>query len=169
MDQCCFMLVKADKHSSYGSLRGLLILHLDDVLVAGSPTDEVFQDAVKSQRQHFNFGKWDVLTSTHSLKYCGGTILQNQYGIEVSYAEYMKRICPLTLEKGRKDDQPITEHEKSKARGLIGALQWPATQCLPMLAASMSIQAGELAGAKIKELNELNKTLRLEKPMQMSI
>ena len=103
------------------------------------------------------------MTPTHSLKYCGGTIVQNEHGIEVSYAEYMKRISPVTIQKGRKDDQPITEHEKSKARGLIGALQWPATQGLPMLAASMSIQAGELAGAKIKELTELNKTLRFGK------
>ena len=84
--------------------------------------------------------------------------------MEVSYAEYMKCICPVTIKKGRKDDQPITEHDKSKARGLIGALQWPATQSLPLLAPTMSIQAGELSNAKIKELTELNKTLRLESP-----
>ena len=88
-------------------------------------------------------GRFDLNTF---LEDCGGTILQNQHCIEGSYAEYMKCIYPLTVQKGRKDDQPIIEHEKSKARGLIGALQ-----------------AGELAGAKIKELNELNKTLRFGK------
>ena len=39
MDQCCFMLVANDKHSSHGSLRGMMILHVDDVLVTGCPTD----------------------------------------------------------------------------------------------------------------------------------
>ncbi len=75
--------------------------------------------------------------------------------IEVSYEDYIKKICPMTVAKGRDAKQLVNEQEKSKARGLIGALQWPATQAFPGLAASVSIQAGELAGG--------DKTLRFAK------
>ena len=69
----------------------------------------------------------------------------------------------MTVAKGRDLSQNINEQEKSKARGLIGARQWPATQGFPGLAASVSIQAGELAGGDGNSLAELNKTLRFAK------
>ena len=57
----------------------------------------------------------------------------------------------------------MTPQEVSAARGLIGALQWPATQGMPILCASMSIQAGEVPKGKVLHLRELNKTLRFAK------
>ena len=163
LDQCCFLLTITDKANPNGLLIAMLILHVDDILVTGSATNPTFQAALEDLRKAFNFGKWDTLSKKQQLKYCGGTILMNDYGIEVSYADYMKKVCPMTVTKGRREDQEITEQEKSKARGLIGALQWPTTQGMPMLAASMSIQAGELSGAKVRLLLELNKTLRFGK------
>lgn len=163
LDQCCFLLTTKDKANPGGVLTGMLILHVDDSLVSGSATNPVFKSALEDLRKAFDFGKWDTLTKKQHLKYCGCTILMNDHGLEVSYANYMKRVCPMTIAKGRRDDQEITEQEKSKARGLIGALQWPTTQGMPMLAASMSIQAGELSGAKVRLLLELNKTLHFGK------
>lgn len=122
-----------------------------------------FNENIKKLKQAFDFGKWEVLSKEQSLKYCGGTISLHDHGIEMSYAEYMHKICPMTIQKTRKDTDEITTFERSKARGLIGALQWPATQGLPMLSASMSLQAGELAGGTVRELKELNKTLRFGK------
>ena len=48
-------------------------------------------------------------------------------------------------------------------RALIGALQWPSTQGLPMLAASTSLQAGCLKDGTVQDLLDLNKTLRFGK------
>ena len=69
----------------------------------------------------------------------------------------------MTLRKGRNPEEPLSDQERSKARGLIGALQWPAGQGMPALAASVSVQAGDLAGGDGKVLQELNKTLRFAK------
>ena len=46
---------------------------------------------------------------------------------------------------------------------MIGALQWPAGQGMPALAASVSVQAGMLATGTVSLLHELNKTLRFAK------
>ena len=62
--------------------------------------------------------------------------------------------------ENRKDKDPISAQELSAARGLVGALQWPATQGVPILCASMSMQAGEIPKGTIKGLKEFNKSLR---------
>lgn len=159
IDQCCFMKKASKGHQ----LLGLLILHVDDMLVAGNYQESEFQDVLKYLKADFDFGKWDELGPQQPLKYCGGTILQTEKGIEVSYEEYIKKICPMNIGKHRKDEDDITPAELSAARGLIGALQWPATQGMPILCASMSIQAGEIPKGQVRHLKELNKTLRFAK------
>lgn len=162
MDKCCYLLNKMNVKKEL-QCAGMLILHVDDILVSGDQSD-FYKKALQQLRATFDFGKWDVLSKNSPIKYCGGVVMMREDGkIEVSYEEYIKKICPMTVAKGRDLSQSINEQEKSKARGLIGALQWPATQGFPGLAASVSIQAGELAGGDGNSLAELNKTLRFAK------
>ena len=162
LDKCCYLLNKMNDKKELQCV-GMLILHVGDILVSGDRSD-FYKQALKQLRATFDFGKWDELSKNSPIKYCGGVVMMREDGkIEVSYEEYIKKICPMTLAKGRDLSQKINEQEKSKARGLIGALQWPATQGFPGLAASVSIQAGELAGGDGNSLTELNKTLRFAK------
>ena len=162
MDKCCYLLNKMNVKKEL-QCAGMLILHVDDILVSGDQSD-FYKKALQQLRATFDFGKWDVLSKNSPIKYCGGVVMMREDGkIEVSYEEYIKKICPMTVANGRDLSQSINEQEKSKARGLIGALQWPATQGFPGLAASVSIQAGELAGGDGNSLTELNKTLRFAK------
>ena len=162
MDKCCYLLNKKNENAELQCI-GILILHVDDILVAGDES-QIYKKAVQQLRANFDFGKWDVLTKKTPIKYCGGVIVMRDDGkIEVSYEEYIKKICPMTIAKGRDVKAAVNEQERSKARGLVGALQWPATQGFPGLAASVSIQAGELAGGDGSVLQELNKTLRFAK------
>ena len=165
IDSCCFMLQDPeDEKKKPGQLAGLIIVHVDDFLVSGSQSNPTFKKAMDDLQKDFAFGKWDQLTPKQPLKYCGGIILMNSnHDIEVSYAEYLKKICPMTIAKGRKDTDEVTAAEISAARGLIGAMQWPATQGVPHLCASMSIQAGEVPKGTVHNLKELNKSLRFAK------
>ena len=153
MDKCCYLLNKINVKKEL-QCAGMLILHVDDILVSGDQSD-FYKKALQQLRATFDFGKWDVLSKNSPIKYCGGVVMMREDGkIEVSYKEYIKKICPITVAKGRDHSQSINEQEKSKARVLIGALQWPATQGFPGLAASVSIQAGELAGGDGNSLAE---------------
>ena len=162
IDQCCYMLLDGSTNEEK-YMCGMLILHVDDILLGGEPENERFKGAIKKLRSHFNFGKWDQLSESSPIKYCGGTIIRGKEGLEMSFEEYMKKVCPLTIQKSRKSEEKIQAGEMSKARGLVGALQWPSTQGMPALAASVSIQAGELAGGDVQTLHDLNKTLRFAK------
>ena len=74
----------------------------------------------------------------------------------------LRGVCEEDLPNEHGED-PVSAQELSAARGLIGALQWPATQGMPILCASMSIQAGEIPKGTVKDLKELNKSLRFAK------
>ena len=164
IDQCCYLLSeKEGKATEKRKLIALIILHVDDLLITGEKSNRLFQQAMTELKKKFNFGKWDELTKKTPVKYCGGTIIQTDEAIELSYEEYMSKVCPMTIQKTRKPTDAITAGEMSKARGLIGALQWPATQGMPALSASVSIQAGELSGGNVEALQGLNKTLRFGK------
>ena len=119
-------------------------------------------EAIGHLKKDFNFGKWERLTKDQPLKYCGGQIYQTKFGVEVSYAEYMK-LCPVTVNRGRKPEDEMSPSETSKYRALIGALQWPSSRGMPTLAASVSLQAGAVPKGTVQDINELNKTLRFGK------
>ena len=122
-----------------------------------------FQAILKKLKNAFDFGKWDVLDEKKPLTYCGGNVYLKNGEIELSYEQYIKKIIPITVPKGRKSESPLTSYEKTKARGLLGAIQWPGAQGVPSLLASASIQASEIAADKGECFANLNKTLRFAK------
>lgn len=94
LDQCCFMLT--DKVDGKETLKGMLVIHVDDILITGDSKNAKYKAAIKNLQQDFNFGNWERLSKEQPIKYCGGQIYLIDYGIEVSYAEYMRKLCPIT-------------------------------------------------------------------------
>ncbi|CAE7647792.1 GIP [Symbiodinium sp. CCMP2592] len=136
-----------------GKLVGALILHVDDLLA-------------------FDFGKWQELQEGKPLVYCGGKLTKTKEGILLDYGDYLKKVLPITVPKKRDVSEKLSPAEISKVRGLIGALQWPASQGVPPLAASVSILASTVNASDGNLVTELNKTLRFaktnSKPLLMS-
>ena len=85
--------------NAQGCLIGMLILHVDVMLAIGPKDNDEFKKASKSLRIDFNFAKWDELSPSQPLKYCGGTTLTINAGIEVCYKEHVKKICPMNIGK----------------------------------------------------------------------
>ena len=95
-------------------------------------------------KQEFEFGKREELNDNKKITYCGGDLRRDGNKILVSYDSYLKKICPITIPKGRDNKEKLTDQEKKKCRGLL-ALQWPGGQGMPAVCASTSLLAGELA------------------------
>ncbi|CAE7354048.1 GIP [Symbiodinium microadriaticum] len=158
LDQCLFL-----RYDQGGKLVGALILHVDDLLVGGDPQSPEFQKALVELKKAFDFGKWQELQEGQPLVYCGGKLSLTEDGILLDYSDYLKKVLPITVPKKRNPTEKLSPAEVSKVRGLIGALQWPASQGVPPLAASVSILASMTTQGDGTLITELNKTLRFAK------
>ena len=90
--------------------------------------------------------------------------------ITLSLKDYIHRLKPATLEKTRKatPDAPLDEKEHRTLRAIIGALAWPAGQCLPQLSASISILQASSSSPAVQDLLTANKVLRYAKEVVQS-
>ena len=159
LDKCCYML-----YNSSGKLIVMLILHVDDMLVGVEKGDPMVTTFIVELKKLFDFGKWQELQIGKPIHYCGGRVsLRDDGAIVLDFEEYLKKVMPITIGKGRDPEDKMTSAEISKARGLLGALQWPATQACPHLNASVSLLAADIRDGKVKVMLELNKTLRFAK------
>ena len=156
---------------------GIIGIHVDDIMgggesvfkkedVNGDMTSEpaCFRDRVHGLFKRFKFGSIDF---AYEQVFCGVHLEQSLKldVINMSLKHYIHHVKPVTVDKVRKQlhDEPLLEKETSQMRSLLGALAWPATQCMPMLSASVSLLQASMANPKISDLLECNKVLRFAK------
>ena len=152
---------------------GFLGLHVDDFIGSGEgihATSDINQGAHENEQpwcfaarlrllaQRFKFGSWGFGEKGFML-FCGTELNQSLHldQITLSLREYIHRLKPATLEKQRK----ATKHRALRA--IIGALAWPAGQCLPQLSASVSILQASASSPSVGDLLTANKILRYAK------
>ena len=89
----------------------------------------------------------------------------NHRSIDISMQDYIHKIKPISIDKGRRaqPNELCTEKEKRAFRSLIGAMQWPAAQQAPHVSASISFLQAKGDGTTVEDLLEANKTLRFLK------
>ena len=156
LDKCTFCYYEKNK------LAGMLILHVDGMLVAGDMTT-TFATVVEKLKKNFEFGRWEQLTEGHAVNYCGSVLEKKKEMMTMSFEAYLKKICPVTITNGRDPKAVLNDGEKTRSRGLLGALQWPGGQGVPALMASTSLLAGDLPTGDSEMMSNLNKALRFAK------
>ncbi|CAJ1359270.1 unnamed protein product, partial [Effrenium voratum] len=111
--------------SIWGVLKGLVTLHVDDMMIGGDRRDRDFSDALERIKKSFDFSKWAILGAKNPMVFCGGRIkVTAQKELTLDYEEFFKKVLPINIVKNRNMDEPLIASEINKARGLIGALQW---------------------------------------------
>ena len=150
LDPCLFSLV--DEH---GAVHGLIGVHVDDGLCAG---DEVFDRALQQLEIRYPFGsKRDT-----NFTFTGIQLTQDkQFNIFLSQRDYIFAIEAIPIERQRRKQEslPVTEGERQNLRGLIGSLQYAATNTRPDLSARLSFLQSKINCATIKDLLEANRLL----------
>ncbi|CAK0910898.1 unnamed protein product, partial [Prorocentrum cordatum] len=188
LDRCCFLSYRiaadgddpflvwsADDGQNY-VLDGILGLHVDDFIGGGENlereadlTDKqayegAFLDRVQTLSRRFKFGKWEF---QNGIVFCGMETTQSQSRneIEVKAEQYIHKVKPISIEKVRRQHPGnlCTPKEISQLRGLNGAMQWPASQCMAQAAATVSFAQGYVSKATVGSLLEANKSLRFLK------
>ena len=150
-DPCVFVL----QNSKSGLTEGLIGIHVDDGLCCGSA---IFHDKIKKLEQKFPFGS----RKSRNFTFTGLKIDQQTDGsIWVNQEQYVKDIPAITVSRDRRasPDSVATEPERQSLRGVIGSLQYAATNSRPDLCSRLGMLQSQINRAKVSTLVEANKVL----------
>ena len=171
LDPCLFLLyendfkdVTSEGTGTFGDhhLCGMICLHVDDMLGCGNLSSPVYSNAEKKLKETFSFREWQT---SSKLEYCGATLEkeENTGTWKLHHEEYLRKVKPITLDRGRSPEDYMTPGEVTKFRGLLGSLQWPAVQSQPHLQCSASLLAGQMSAGLVKSISDANKLLKFAK------
>ena len=170
LDSCLFL--KFDRPIQLGiedqeepQLLAIFDIHVDDLFGAYDQKNPLALDFVADLQKIFKFREWHEGSTKDELTYCGTQICKAPEGHwRIHQGDYFKKQKPITIPKSKENqDTPVTEKERTALRGLLGALQWPATQTSPHLQSAVSLMAGCVTAATTKPLESANKALRYAK------
>ena len=127
LDPCLFM--SYDRSVDPPQLDGLISMHVDDLLGAGSDAapkakQDNFATRVQRLKDSFKFRTWKSVTDG-TLSYCGAELSREADGtIGLKFTHYWDKVKPITIGKhDDRDDRPATAPEVRQLRGLLGSIQ----------------------------------------------
>eukprot|EP00435_Cladocopium_sp_Y103_P063659 s40_g25.t1 len=151
LDPCVFVLPRANGQG----IHGIVGVHVDDGLSAG---DKTFEAAISQLEAKYPFGSKKesdfIFTGIHVSQQWDGTIVLDQ-------TQYIEDIPSIDIDRQRRQQpgQPVTEHERQALRGLVGSIQYAATNARPDLSAKLSLLQAKINQATIQDLHDANKLL----------
>ena len=150
LDPCLFSLPSED-----GQTHGLLGVHVDDGLCCG---DQIFDQAIQKLEIKYPFGS----KRSSDFTFTGIHIHQDQnFNIHLDQHDYIQAIDPIHIDRNRRKTEQTTvnEAERQGLRGLIGSLQYAATNSRPDVSARLSFLQSRINCAVIHDLLEANRLL----------
>ena len=116
-------------YNKKGQLEGLILLHADDFLLAGSDNFAVL--VTKKIADAFRIGKRKVT----NFQYVGLDIEQTAEGIIVRQEHYINEVEEIMLfdKRNRNSDESLSTEESRKLKKVAGQLNWVASQTRPDL------------------------------------
>ena len=154
-DPCLFVLRVPNGEPNAGALSGILGIHVDDGIGGG---DHRFHEKVKQLEAKFPFGSH----KTSAFTFTGIEVTQQgDKSIHMSQSAYVRKIQPISIDPNRKtlETEKVTEKERLALRGLIGSLQYAATNTRPDLSSKLSFLQSSINTATISTLIEGNRLL----------
>ena len=97
---------------------------------------------------------------------CGVTIEETpQGGFALSQPQYLDKVSELTLNATRRREKnlPKQKFEKTKLRGILGALSWHAQQVAPHFSAEVGLMLSEISTSTVETLCRVNHLLQRAK------
>ncbi|CAE6972698.1 unnamed protein product [Symbiodinium sp. KB8] len=120
-DACMWVLRKE------GRLIGVVSGHVDDFLFSGDEQAVEWKQLVQAIQERFRWGDWDK----DNFVQCGVQVTREGNCFKLSQPAYVESIPEIPVNSHRRKyekDSPTTPQEKSKLRGLLGAISWHAQQ-----------------------------------------
>ena len=150
LDQCLFHWWKDEV------LQGILCLHVDDMVVAGSKC--FHEEIIPKLKTSFPFKHWVEGRG----QFLGRTLTQKEDGsIEIGQQEFCEKLkpCEISRERRRQKSERITDRETTQLRAITGAINWAVTSSRPDLAVGNAVLQQRTTRATVHDLVEANKLI----------
>ena len=152
---------------SSGALKGVLIIHVDDIMLAGDDSDFTTQ-AFERLHQRFPFGTWQNVDKQNSgVSYCGKEIKvvveDDQKIIHLSQDGFISgrlENIPIATERKKDPSARVTDAELTDYRSAVGSLQWLSTQSRPDLSFEVNQLQKRIRDLRVFDLQRANKCVR---------
>ena len=135
---------------------GALAVHVDDIISTG--TAEFEETILQRLKQTFPFKHWKV----NEGEFLGRYLKKNTDGvIEIGQQEYSEKLTgiEITRERRRQRDSPLREEERSKLRGVAGALNWLTNATRPDLASYTACIQQRISQGTVKDMAFANQVI----------
>ena len=155
-DPCCWLW------KPNGVLRGMIAGHVDDFLFTGSKDDREWLAIEQAIQTKYKWGTWE----SGKFVQCGVTIEETpQGGFALSQPQYLDKVSELNLNATRRREKnlPTTDFEKTKLRGILGALSWHAQQVAPHFSAEVGLMLSEISTSTVETICRVNHLLQKAK------
>ncbi|CAK0887466.1 unnamed protein product, partial [Prorocentrum cordatum] len=138
-------------------LVGMVILHVDDMMIAGDHHNSAFLKKRQKIQQAFEWTPWE----SRAFVQCGISIRQNEdYTCSLAQDSYSLNVEPIKIRRGRKPTEGVSDKERSDLRGRLGTVGWRAQQSAPWLSAEVSLLQAEIPTATVSTIQKINKLIR---------
>ena len=136
-----------------GQLEGMVSIYVDDFIWAGSSNFE--NCVIEKLRSQFLIGS----SASRSFKYVGLNVESTSEGVTVDQLQYASSLQPVVISRGRSTNKhsELSASEKTDYRGLLGQLNWLATNTRPDIAFDICELSVSIKKATIADLLRLNK------------
>ena len=158
LDPCLYKLLDPN-----GCVVGYMGVHVDDVVTGG--TGDFYTQKIENLRQKYPFGSWQNATES-TVIYCGCELAQDRdFRITLNQERFALAVEEINVsqERQRKSEEEATPLEKRDLRKTLGALNWRANQTAPWLLSTVSHLQGCVESARVQDLLDVNKLVRLQK------
>ena len=141
-----------------GNLEGIIFLHVDDFFVTG--IDRFYQNVLEVVRKKFLVGS----SQEDKFKYVGLDFRKTVDGIEISQNQYVEEIQDVVIKgDSRPNEDRLSVGEIRSLRGIIGQIQWVASQTRPDLSydsLDLSVERNKATLATLKRARKVVKKLK---------
>ena len=147
-----------------GVLSGILICHVDDILYGGN--EQFCKEVIPSLENTFEIGS----RSSTSFVYIGISMKQqDDCSISVNQKSFTDSIKSLDIAQNRKNNDQITEEERTQLRAVIGQLNWISGMSRPDLSFDVCQLSSNVKQATVGDMLYANKVVKRAQMEPMSI
>ncbi|CAK0849800.1 unnamed protein product, partial [Prorocentrum cordatum] len=153
--QCepCVWVIRDDD----GKLIGMVIIHVDDMMIAEDHTNKFFLQDRKEIQQAFEWTPWE----SKAFVQCGVSIRQNDdFTCSLAQDTYSMNVAPIPVKRGRKPTDGVSDRERFGESGRLGTLGWRAQQSAPWLSSEVSLIQAEIPTATVSTMQKINQIIR---------